>query len=111
VPSDPPPGSPALPPRIPLWLSDRDLVLSPLLQAAAAQYSIIHAAFGLFSCRDNLINPSNGRTNATRSAAAVFVWLVCLVLLADCYFILREKFCWLVTDKSNKQGTNSLYNN
>jgi hypothetical protein len=35
---------------------------------------------------------------------SLFVWLV-----ADgwCWFVLREKYCWLVTDKPNEQGARS----
>jgi hypothetical protein len=36
-------------------------------------------------------------------------WLVCSerrVLLAGCWFVLREKYCWLVADKPSDQGEN-----
>jgi hypothetical protein len=29
------------------------------------------------------------------------------VLLAGCWFVLREKYCWLVADKPNEQGMGS----
>jgi hypothetical protein len=36
----------------------------------------------------------------------LFVWLV-----ADgwCWFVLREKYCWLVADKPNEQGDSSSF--
>jgi hypothetical protein len=40
---------------------------------------------------------------------SLFVWLVLIccerkVLLAGGWFVLREKYCWLVADKPNEQG-------
>jgi hypothetical protein len=39
----------------------------------------------------------------------LFVWLVLIcserkVLLAGCWFVLREKYYWLVANKPNEQG-------
>jgi hypothetical protein len=41
--------------------------------------------------------------------SSLFVWLVLIrserkVLLADGWFVLREKYCWLVADKPIEQG-------
>jgi hypothetical protein len=33
------------------------------------------------------------------------------VLLADCWFVLREKYCWPVADKPNEQATDIGYLN
>jgi hypothetical protein len=50
----------------------------------------------------------------------LFVWLVAdgwcwfvrrekyCWLIAGGWFVLREKYCWLVADKPNEQGTNTL---
>jgi hypothetical protein len=40
-------------------------------------------------------------------------WLVLIFferkdLLAGCWFVLREKYCWLVADKPSEQGASSL---
>jgi hypothetical protein len=43
------------------------------------------------------------------SACSVGWWLMLVcserrVLLAGCWFVLREKYCWLVADKPSEQG-------
>jgi hypothetical protein len=46
-----------------------------------------------------------------RYSACSFGWWLMLiyserkVLLAYCWFVLREKYCWLVADKPNEQAT------
>jgi hypothetical protein len=41
--------------------------------------------------------------------SSLFVWLVLIccerkVLLAGCWFVLKEKYCWLVADKPSEQA-------
>jgi hypothetical protein len=48
------------------------------------------------------ISFTSQRTNLIGNNS-LFVWLV-----ADGWFVLREKYCWLVADKPNEQGEHDM---
>jgi hypothetical protein len=67
----------------------------------------------------NMIHATSGartRTKSTISSSSLFVWLVAdgwcwfvlrekyYWLVADGWFVVREKYCWLVADKPSEQG-------
>jgi hypothetical protein len=48
---------------------------------------------------------------APAAFSSLFGWLVYSerkVLLAGCWFVVREKYCWLVADKPSEQGAGHL---
>jgi hypothetical protein len=42
--------------------------------------------------------------NLTQPVRLADGWSLLRVLLASCWFVVREKYCWLVVDKSSEQG-------